>query len=113
MVYKDYDRFKKKYHEAQNTLDSLLVKKESTENKRQLRQINQKIRDAQSLLSEREELLNLKEQELKNSNEPTDRVYYYRYIEKLNVKRISKKVHYSETQVYRFLTTIRETLTES
>ena len=117
MVYIEYEAYKRKYHEAQSAYDELLTVKSSILSRkayhRELKKIASRIDDVQQLLKERELLLSLKLDELKGSNDPTDKVYYLRYIEHLKVKKISAIVHYSDTQVYRILNTITETLTLS
>lgn len=117
MVFIEYEQYKRKYHDTQKKYDELLTKKEGILSRkayhRELKAINQRISDIQSLLNERELLFRLKEDELRNSKEPIDKVYYLRNIENMNVRRISKIVHYSETQVYRILNTINETLVDS
>ena len=114
MIYLEYEEQKAKYHEAQRRYDELLSEKSvilvTKGYHRQLKAINRRIAEIQQLLIERERLMNLKFNDLAKSRDPVDLVYYYRYIERLKVKRISQKVHYSDTQVYRILNTINETL---
>lgn len=113
-MYIEYEAFKKGYHDAQIAYDALLTKKSAIIARkayhRELKNINSKLADAQQLIIEREFLLSKKLEELRNSHEPCDQVYYFRYVEHMKVKRISAKVHYSDTQVYRILNTISETL---
>ena len=114
MIYIEYEKLKSNYYEAQKRYDELLSEKSSVLVQkgyhRQLKSVNRKLTECQSILIERERLLSLKLDELARSNDPTDRVYYLRYIERLKVKKISLIVHYSDTQVYRILGTINETL---
>lgn len=114
MIWIEYEEQKRKYHEAQRRYDELLSEKSvilvTKGYHRQLKAINRRIAEIQQLLIERERLMNLKFNDLAKSRDPVDLVYYYRYIERLKVKKISQKVHYSDTQVYRILNTINETL---
>ncbi|HHX71278.1 MAG TPA: hypothetical protein GX708_24945, partial [Gallicola sp.] len=48
--------------------------------------------------------------ELKNSKEIKDKIYYYKYVERLKVRHIPCKVNYSRSRTYELLKEIEETL---
>lgn len=51
--------------------------------------------------------LKLKEIELRNSKELLDRIYTYRYLDKLKVKVIGIKIRYGKSQIYDYITKIK------
>lgn len=51
--------------------------------------------------------LKLKEIELRNSKELLDRIYTYRYLDKLKVKVIGIKIRYGKSQTYDYITKIK------
>ena len=57
-----------------------------------------------------EYFLKKKTMELKSSKEIKDKIYYYKYVERLKVRHIPCKVNYSKRQVYRYLEEIEESL---
>jgi DNA-directed RNA polymerase specialized sigma24 family protein len=54
--------------------------------------------------------LNKMESSLRGMKEPLTKIFVAKYIDGLNVTQICIKVHYSKTQVYRFLQTIHSIL---
>ena len=88
-----------------NIFDSYLIAKEQ-------RQIDKRLKEVKSILRDRERLLKLKEEELINSNNLYDRIYKYKYMEKMKVFKICKLIGYSEAQIYRILKTIKTNLKE-
>lgn len=54
--------------------------------------------------------LKLKEIELKKSDNILNKVYYFKFVERMKVKYISIKINYSKEQTYRFLKKIAEDL---
>lgn len=72
--------------------------------------LEQKIRQAKLILMERKEMLDLKEEELRNSSDLDDRIFYLKYVECLTVERIAMKLTYSEGNVYYHLRKIRHEL---
>ena len=65
------------------------------------------------MVSDRMELLKQKEDELRRSPDPMDRIYAMRYLDRRKVREISRLVIYSEPQVYRILKRIRITIEEA
>lgn len=51
--------------------------------------------------------LKLKEIELRNSKELLDKIYTYRYLDKLKVKVIGIKIRYGKSQTYDYITKIK------
>lgn len=135
MIYAIYEEYKNKYYETQKEYNNILNEKEklfmitqpssskfdkervsggSSDNTfdrylilKEEKKIEQRLKEIRSILNDRERLLKLKEEELKESTDIKDKIYRYRYIDKLKVYKISKLVGYSEAQVYRFLDEIR------
>ena len=138
MIYEVYEEYKTKYYETQNEYDKVLSEKEKlfrmtqpgavkfdkeivsggvVDNMferylilKEEKKIDQRLEEIKSILDDRERLLKLKEQELKSSTSVQDKIYRYRYIDKLKVYKIAKLVGYSEPQIYRILKTIRNNL---
>lgn len=138
MIYTIYEEYKNKYYDTQREYDIILTEKEKlfmltqpsavkfdkepvsggiTQNVfekylmlKEEKRIDQRLEEIKSILDDRERLLKLKEQELKDSTNIQDKIYRYRYIDKLKVYKIAKMVGYSEPQIYRILKTIRNNL---
>lgn len=135
MIYKEYEIFKKKYYETQQIYHEILTEKEELfaitqpgaisydkervsggkpSNKfddylilKEKKQIDQRLIEIKSLLDDRQKLLKLKENELINSSNMQDRIYKYRYIDRMKVEKITRLVGYSRSQVFRILKTIK------
>ena len=131
LVYVVYEEFKNKYLDTQKKFDEILQEKESLFAKTQpkspnwdkigkngnqinnkfdnylsvkeLKRIDERLSEIKSILDDRERLLNLKEQELRNSKNHIDQIYRMKYIDQSNINKITKSVHYSRSQVYRIL----------
>lgn len=131
MVYEDYEEFKKQYHKTQLQYNAILSKKENLFSmtqphttdyskvmvdggtpknsfdtyliKKEEQQIDEKLAEIKSILEDREQLLKLKEQELRASNEIKDKIYRYREIDKMRVYKIARMIGYSERQIYRIM----------
>lgn len=63
---------------------------------------------AHEIVKARKMILDLSEQDLRNSSNVLDMVFVARYLDRKKVFQISAIVNYSERQVKRFLRTIRE-----
>jgi hypothetical protein len=116
VIYLDYEQYKRKYLDTQKSLDSKLSEKEQMLQKgdsESLKQIDETIDGLKAALDDRGMLLKQKERELFESNNPDDIAYRLRYIEKMKVKRISRIIHYSDTQTYRILQNIQEILNKA
>lgn len=138
MIYVIYEQYKNKYYEAQQRYNEILNEKEvifaitqpkatNYEKERvsggtplntfdeylilkDKQQIDQRLYEVKSILEDRSRLLKLKEQELKASTNIQDKIYTYRYINKMKIHKICRLVGYSEAQVYRILKTIKNNL---
>ena len=138
MIYEIYEEYKNKYYETQNEYEKVLSEKEKlfmmtqpssvkfdkevvsggiTDNTfekylilKEEKKIDQRLEEIKSILEDREKLLKLKEQELRASTSVQDKIYKYRYLDKLKVFKIAKLVGYSEPQIYRILKNIRNNL---
>lgn len=135
MIYVIYEEYKNKYYETQKEYNIILNEKEklfmitqpsavkfdkeivsggTTDNTfdrylilKEEKKIEQRLNEIKSILDDRERLLKLKEQELRASTSVQDKIYKYRYLDKLKVFKIAKLVGYSEPQIYRILKTIK------
>lgn len=56
--------------------------------------------------------LKKKELELRESPEVINKIYAYRYIDRMKVKHIALKVHYGKTKIYEFINEIEEKISE-
>ena len=138
MIYVIYEEYKNKYYETQKEYDVILNEKEKlfmltqpsavkfdkeivsggiTDNTfdrylilKEEKKIDQRLNEIKSILDDRERLLKLKEQELRASTSVQDKIYKYRYLDRLKVFKIAKLVGYSEPQIYRILKTIRNNI---
>lgn len=136
MLYLDYERFRQNYLEAQRRYDEILSEKEKLFARTQpqavqfdkepctsgdkgspfdgyliekeRKRIDERLTEAEFILNERKELLRLKEQELRNSNDIHDKIYRLRYIVHWKVQKISRETGYSESHLYRILTSIND-----
>lgn len=73
--------------------------------------IDEQINELKVILDERYNVLMRAEQELRNSRDWNDKIYVYKYLDKLTIKQIERKVPYSRRQLYRILDRIRDNLT--
>lgn len=138
MIYTIYEEYKNKYYDTQREYDIILTEKEKlfmltqpsavkfdkepvsggiVDNMferylilKEEKKIDQRLEEIKSILDDRERLLKLKEQELRESTNVQDKIYKYRYIDKLKVYKIAKLVGYSEPQIYRILKIIKNNL---
>lgn len=69
-----------------------------------------KINQFNHTLDDMYQILSRKRKELQLSKNLYDRIYNYRYIERLSIKKIAKLVHYSERQTRRHLDNIEKKL---
>lgn len=138
MLYLEYAHFKEKYLETQQKYNEILSEKELLFSRTQLQavqfdkekvsggkqtnafelyllekertRIDERLAEVKSILDDREKLLSLKLQELRQSNVIEDKIYRMRYIDKIRVYKIAKLVNYSDRQVVRILSKINESL---
>lgn len=138
MLYEEYEINKNKYYEAQKKYDDILSEKEllfaitqpkatsydkevvsggSPSNafdeyliKKDKKQIDERLEEARSILEDRSKLLKLKEEELRLSNNPYDKIYYYKYVVNISPYKMKRYVGYEVSQIYRILRNIRKKL---
>lgn len=135
LVYIDYEKFKVKYYDAQHQFDEILKEKEELFSKtlpkspnwnkisfssqfhnsfdeylisKDAKRIEERLFEVKSILEDREQLLNLKERELRSSKDHIDMIYRMRFLDQYNISKISIHIHYSESQIYRILRNIRK-----
>ena len=135
-LYIQYERFKNRYLDAQRMYDTILSEKEELFSKTQpktvsydkekisgghgtdafeqyimdleRKKITQRLNEIKSLMDDRGHLLELKEQELRQSKDLYDRIYSLRYLEHRKPENIAHNIGYSVSQIYRILTNIDE-----
>ena len=77
-----------------NTLENYIIEKEY---------LNEKINQLNTTLDDLYQVLKRKREELRLSKHIDDRIYYYRFIERLSVYKIGSLIGYEKTQIYRHL----------
>ena len=138
MLYLDYEAFRLKYLDTQRKYNEILSEKEELFTRTQPRsirydkervmggggsnsfdnyliakdekRIDERLAEVKSLLDDRRTLLDLKAKELRASKDRIDRVFVRRYLDHMKVHRIAAQMGYSESQIYRFLNIIAESL---
>lgn len=138
MLYEEYEINKNKYYEAQKKYDEILTEKEElfvrTQPKatsydkevvsggkpsnafdeylikKEKKQIDERLEEARSILEDRGKLLKLKEEELRLSNNPYDKIYYYKYVVCISPYKMKRYVGYEVRQIYRILGKIEKKL---
>lgn len=93
MIHEDYIRIKKKYAKSQRDYESALDSKKD-------------VLKSKKAMQDWEWLLSKKREQLADSLEIDDRVYYLRFVKKKKVKEIARVTSYSEAQIYRILANI-------
>lgn len=138
MIYLEYEECKKKYTEIKGALEWAIAEKEKAFMETQpsatkfdkiyveggvrssafdkylitveKKQLDAYIEEARKLVDTRFKLLKDKELELRNSNEWIDKIYVYRYIDKLPVKTMIHLIPYEEAQMYRMINEIKKNI---
>jgi hypothetical protein len=75
--------------------------------------ILKEIEEAEAILKERKNILNLKLAELKQSYDWADKIYYKRYIEHTKVKRLEIELPLSRRTIYRIIKEIQTKIREN
>lgn len=68
------------------------------------------LKKKENIKSELKTQLKKKEEELRESNETLDKIYLYKYIERLKYFQICKKINYEKSSLYNFLDIIKKSL---
>ena len=131
MVYLEYEEQKLKYQQSYKKYDEILTEKEAlfaiTQPKsvqfdkervsggvpsntfeeyiiqKEQKRIDQRLAEARLLLIERETLLRIKEDELRESKDINDRLYVARVLDRMKMQKMTKFLNYSESHIYRML----------
>lgn len=137
-LYEEYIRIKRKYKDASKTYDKVLerkarlyfdmepkavdVSKERVNGgKREdqfasfvanLEEIDIELHKARNERDLQNYFLKKKELELRESQEVINKIYAYRYIDRMKVKHIALKVHYGKTKIYEYINEIEEKIEE-
>ena len=138
MLYEEYEIYKSKYYEVQKKYNEILNEKEElfaktqpkatqitgekTEGGKHLntfdeyliqkekKNIDRRLEEVKAILDDRERLVKLKEQELRVSTNHYDKIYKYRYIDRLTIEKTARLSNYSRSQVFNILKEIRKHL---
>lgn len=138
MVYLEYEDFKNRYLLTQSVYNNILTEKERLFTKTQAKairydkekvqnsvgsngfdeyliaveekKIDKRLNVAREFLDGREKLLQMKEKELRQSQDRLDIVYCMKYVEGKKICTIAKALNYSNSQVYRILNKIQRSL---
>ena len=70
--------------------------------------IDENLSRLRQLLEDREKLLNMKEMELRKSQDKFDRIYVNRFLDGYGINRLARSHNYSKSQVYRILGQIQK-----
>lgn len=131
MIYLEYEMYKIKYIESQEQFSMVLTEKERLLTKTmpsairydkdkvqssptgniledyvvalEDEHIDEKLNQLRQILNDRKLLLEIKERELRQSQDMPDKVYVHRYIDGHGINRISRDLSYSKSQIYRIL----------
>lgn len=131
MIYLEYEEYRLKYIASQKRYDAIITEKEElfaqTQPKsvrfdservsggvsdnafdnyliaKERKKIESRLDEARSILEERANLLNLKEEELRASKEVLDKLYCCRVLDRMKMQRIIRVLNYSESHIYRML----------
>ena len=98
-----YDKLSVEGGKKNNLFDNYLIQVEK-------KQLDPKIDEAKKLVETRYKYLKEKEKELRNSNEWIDKIYVYKFLDKLSVKTMIHLLPYEEAQMYRILNEIKTNL---
>ena len=134
MVYPDYEAYKESFLEVQKIFHEVLLEKERLFTKTQPnairydkdsvqvvpqnaldvyviamdeKKIDKRLETSRQLLKDREKLLSLKEDELRQSRDKYDRVYVCRFLENMKINDIATKLHYSPSYTYKLFKKIK------
>jgi len=138
MLYIEYEEYKNKYYEVQRKYNDILNEKEELfaitqpkatqitgektaggkhENlfdeyliQKEKKNIDKRLKEVKSILDDRERLVKLKEQELRASNNPHDKIYRCRYIDRLTIEKTARISNYSRSQVFNILNKIKKNI---
>lgn len=138
MLYQDYYCYWQRYREAQRIYDEILAEKEQLFEltqpqgtdyskdrisggervkvfdlyvaQKEERRLDQRLEEIKSVVTDRKELLEMKEQELRASKQWHDRIFTYYILDNLSIRQIESRIPYSRRQIYRILDEIKTKL---
>ena len=102
MVYLEYEMYKTKYLDLQCQFDIALTEKEK------LLEYDESLNTLRQLLEDRKLLLEMKETELRKSQDRYDKIYVYRFVDGYGINKVARTLNYSKSQVYRILDQIQK-----
>ena len=141
MIYIEFDKCKKEYNDSYNTLkqytdikemlfiktlpSSVKLKKDKINGnskkpepfyeyikKKDEMNLDTLINEAEKILYQKKELLDMKRLELLNSKDWYDIIYCYYFLDGLSMRKISQKIPYSLTQISRIIKMIKKELSK-
>lgn len=138
MVYVEYNQIRTKYILAQVQYDFILTEQEELfartqpqavngENERvtggatqspfdtyliakERKHIDERLKEVKGILADREQLLKLKEQELRASKDWYDIIFKHYFLDKMSIRQIENRIPYSRRQIYRKINDIKDNL---
>ena len=136
MLYIEYHAIRLKYTDAQRIYDDLIDEKETLFARTQPQAVNygkdrvaggsgknafeeyviakersridERLQEQKAILDERRTLKEIKEAELRRSKHLHDRMYVYRYLDRLTLMQIENRIPYSRVQIWRILKIIEK-----
>jgi len=140
LLFEEYEIYKNKHYEVQRKYNEILTEKEDLFSKTQpkatritgekttggkrvnafdeyliqkeKKNIDQRLKEVKSILDDREKLVKLKEQELRLSNNPYDKIYRCRYIDRLTIEKTARISSYSRASVFNILKKIKKRIND-
>ena len=89
-----------------NPLEAYMERKEA-------RQIDERLKEAEKIINDRELLMVAKRNELINSHATHDLIYRYKYIDLISIDHIAEMLGYSKSQIYRVLNKINKNIKDA
>lgn len=96
-----YDKDRVAGGSGKNLFDEYVIAKERS-------RIDERLQEQKAILDERRTLKEIKEQELRRSKHLHDRMYVYRYLDRLTLLQIENRIPYSRVQIWRILKIIEK-----
>lgn len=99
----DYSKDRTTGGEPQNTFEEYMIQKEKEK-------IDEKLKEALSILKNRKMLFDMKEEDLRRSKDWYDIIYVYSYLEKMSSRKIERRVPFCKTDICNKLKEIRKNI---
>lgn len=138
MIYVEFNEYRNKYYETQRKYNEIISEKEMLFSltqpkavvldeekvmggkpkskydeylcKLEEKRINERLEEIRSILTDRKHLLQMKEAELRESENIHDKIYCCKYLDKMKIYQIKRKVGYEDAQIYRILRQIKRNI---